>query len=448
MEETYTIKQKIHQFLHILFPILITQVALFSMTFFDTVMSGQASHVDLAGVAIGASIWAPVSSGLGGILFGITPIIGHLMGAKRKKEVPFNVIQGIYVSLAISFLLIVLGSISIEWLLSIMSLESQVREIARGYLFAIAFGIPPYFMYQVLRGFIDALGYTRITMLITLLSLPINIFLNYIFIYGKLGLPTFGGVGAGIATSLTYYLLTLLAGLMIHSHVYFKEFSIFSRLHPLSWQTWREQLKIGVPIGFAIFFETSIFCAVTLLVTRFNTITIAAHQSAMNFSSMIYMIPLSYSMALTILVGFEVGARRYKDAKEYSFMGLGFSLVTAALTAFLLFSFTEQVAGFYSKERDVIQLAQHFLIYAIFFQFSDALATPIQGILRGYKDVNFPFITSLISYWLVALPLGYYLAVQTSFGAFGFWIGLIMGITINAFCLSLRFRYILQRQTP
>ncbi|MEM5816987.1 MAG: MATE family efflux transporter, partial [Desulfitobacterium hafniense] len=211
-------------------------------------------------------------------------------------------------------------------------------------------------------------------------------------------------------------------------------------------KTWLKQLKIGIPIGFSIFFETGMFCAVTLLMSRFNTVTIAAHQGAMNFASMIYMIPLSFSMALTILVGFEVGARRYHDARQYSLIGLGFSFSIALLTALLLFLFKEQVAWLYSKEWDVILLAKQFLIYAIFFQFSDALATPIQGILRGYKDVNLPFITSLISYWFIALPVGYFLAAYTSFGAFGFWIGLISGITTNACCLLLRLRYILRRQ--
>ncbi|WP_041917259.1 MATE family efflux transporter [Desulfitobacterium dehalogenans] len=446
MEQITTIKLKIHQFIYILLPILISQVALFSMSFFDTVMSGQASSVDLAGVAIGASLWAPVSTGLGGILIAITPIVGHLLGAKRKNDVPFNVLQGIYLALAIAFLVILAGSMSLEGLLSLMNLEPQVRSIARGFLTAIAFGVPPYFVYQVLRGFIDALGYTRITMLITLLSLPVNICLNYVLIFGKFGFPAFGGIGAGIATSIAYYCLMLIALLIIHRHPYFKEFAIFKRLHPLSWKTWLNQLKIGIPIGFSIFFETGMFCAVTLLMSRFNTITIAAHQGAMNFASMIYMIPLSFSMALTILVGFEVGARRYHDAKQYSLIGLGFSFSIALLTALLLFLFKEQVAGLYSKEWDVILLAKQFLIYAIFFQFSDALATPIQGILRGYKDVNLPFITSLISYWFIALPIGYFLAAYTSFGAFGFWIGLIIGITTNACCLLLRLRYILRRQ--
>lgn len=446
MEQTFTLRQKIHQFIHILFPILISQIALFSMVFIDTVMSGQASSVDLAGVAIGSSLWAPMSSGLSGILIAITPIIGHSIGAQRKSGIPFKVMQGIYLAMAISVFLILLGSLSLEWILSLMNLEAPVSNIAQGYLLAIAFGIPPYFVYQVLRAFIDALGKTRITMLITLLSLPINICLNYIFIFGKLGIPALGGIGAGIATSLTYYSLLLIGGFIVHRHPYFLEYKLFSRFHRLSWKAWMEHLKIGIPIGFSIFLETSIFSAVTLLMSSYNTVTIAAHQSAMNFASMIYMIPLSFSMALTILVGFEVGARRFQDAKQYSYIGLGLSITMAVLTALLLGLFREQVAGLYSREWEVIVLAQQFLVYAVLFQFSDALATPIQGILRGYKDVNVPFITALISYWLIALPIGYLLATHSFFGAFGFWVGLIIGITTNACILIFRLKFIQVKQ--
>ncbi|MGI1657858.1 MAG: MATE family efflux transporter [Desulfitobacterium sp.] len=446
MKQTHSIRQKIQQFIRILFPILISQVALFSMTFFDTMMSGQASSLDLAGVAIGGNLWAPISTGIGGILIAITPIVGHLIGAQRKSEIPGKVMQGIYLALTISGLLIFMGMHSLEWIFSRMNLEAQVVYIARGYLMAIAFGIPPYFVYQVLRGFIDALGHTRITMVITLLSLPIHIGLNYILIFGKLGFPSLGGIGAGIATSITYYCLTIIAIFTLHRHPYFSEYKLFSHFPTYSWRAWREHLTMGIPIGLSIFLETSIFSAVTLMMSSFNTLTIAAHQSAMNFASMIYMVPLSFSISLTILVGFEIGARRYRDARHYSLIGLGFSFSMALLTAFLLYLFREQVAGLYSKEQEVIQLAQHFLIYAIFFQFSDSLATPIQGILRGYKDVNVPFITALVSYWLVGLPTGYYLATTTSLGAFGFWLGLITGITLNAFCLLLRLKFIQGKQ--
>lgn len=445
MQYTYSKKQKLKQFLTILLPILVTQVTMFAMHVFDTVMSGHASANDLAGVAIGSSIWVPVGTGIGGIFVGLTPIVSQLIGANRHKEVPFKVFQGIYLALFIAFSVILMGTFSLDWVLSLMNLDIPVRSIARGYLLALSFGIPPLFIYQILRSFIDALGQTRVTMLIALLSLPINFSLNYILIYGKFGLPAFGGVGSGIASSLTYYCLAFITAFIILRLPIFTNYPIFSHSYRVSWKAWQEQLKIGVPIGFSIFFETSIFAAVTLLMSSFNTVTIAGHQSAMNFASMLYMSPLSLSMALTILVSFEVGARRFNDARQYTFFGIGFSLLMALLMAIILLLFRDQIARFYSKDLEVIKLTEQFLIYALFFQFSDALATPIQGVLRGYKDVNITFVLALVSYWVIALPVGYYLAQHTSLGAFGYWIGLITGISINASSLLWRL-YLVQRK--
>jgi MATE family multidrug resistance protein len=211
---------------------------------------------------------------------------------------------------------------------------------------------------------------------------------------------------------------------------------VFKCLFSVSIKEWKEQLTIGLPIGFAIFVETSIFSVIALFMSNFNTVTIAAHQVAMNFSTLLYMVPFSISSALTILVGFEVGAGRYKDARQYSYLGMVMSVGMACICAIILLFFSEQVATLYSREVAVIQMAQQFLIYALFFQFSDAIAAPIQGALRGYKDVNVTFITAFISYWIIGLPAGYYMASYTSLGAAGYWIGLILGLAVSAVGLS------------
>ena len=187
-------------------------------------------------------------------------------------------------------------------------------------------GIIPIFVYNALRAFIDALGKTRVTMVITLVALPINICLNYLLIYGKLGFPELGGVGSGYATAITYWIMAIIAIFVVIKIHPFSVYGIFRKFYPVSWNEWRSLLKIGLPIGLSIFFETSIFSAVTLLMSEYDTITIASHQIAMNFASLLYMIPLSISMALTIVIGFEVGAKRYKDAREYSFIGNRFIL--------------------------------------------------------------------------------------------------------------------------
>lgn len=172
--------------------------------------------------------------------------------------------------------------------------------------------------------------------------------------------------------------------------------------------------------------------------SRFDTVTIAAHQAAINFATTLYMIPLSICMSLTILVGFETGSGRQKDARQYAIMGIGLAAILSLATALLLFFAGHHVAGLYSDEPDVISLIQHFLIYAIFFQISDAIATPTQGALRGYKDVNPAFIICFIAYWVIGLPTGYVLATYTDLGAYGYWIGLITGLAIGATLLLTR----------
>lgn len=445
MKETYSRKQKYGQFLRILIPILITQVTMSLMTFFDTMMSGHASPADLAGAAIGASLWIPVQTGLSGILMGITPIVSQLVGGGQRDKVGYHVVQALWLSIAVSLAVLIIGALTITPLLNTMSLEPKVHHVAHYFLVAISTGIVPLFGYIVLRSFIDALGQTRMSMLITLVSLPVNVGVGYLLIFGRFGFPRLGGIGSGIATAFTYWVIFLIAVWIVHRSEPFASYGIFHKWHRISWTKWRELMHIGVPIGFAIFFETAVFAAVTLLMSRFDTVTIAAHQAANNFASTLYMIPLSICLALTILVGFETGAGRLKDARQYAVMGVSGAAILSLVSALLLMVFREGVAGLYSSEPNVVALIKHFLIYAIFFQISDAIATPTQGVLRGYKDVNPGFWISLLAYWIIGLPLGFVLANYTDQGPYGYWIGLITGLAIAAVLLLHRLVVIQRR---
>ncbi|UAT29169.1 MATE family efflux transporter [Bacillus badius] len=447
MKQTFTINQKIKRLLFILIPILITQLGMFSMNFFDIMMSSRYSADDLAGVAIGSSLWVPVYTGLSGILLAITPIVAQLAGAKKTKEVPFTVMQGIYAAIALAVIVFAIGWAALGPVLNMMHLEENVRDIAKKYVIALSFGIIPVFIYTVLRCFIDALGMTRTSMVITLIALPLNIFFNYTLIFGKWGFPALGGVGAGYASAITYWLITIIAAFVIHREQPFSRYQIFHSFPPISLAKWKEILFIGIPIGLSIFFETSIFSAVTLLMSEYSTKVIAAHQVAINFASLLYMVPLSISMSLTIIVGFEVGAARLKDAKVFSWLGVGAAICSALLCITLLMLFREPIASFYTKDPEVLKLTTHFLFFAALFQLSDAIQAPVQGALRGYKDVNTTFVMTMISYWVIGLPLGYYLANTTDFGAYGYWIGLISGLTAGALTLSTRL-FLIQRKHP
>ncbi|MDM5316300.1 MATE family efflux transporter [Fictibacillus sp. b24] len=442
MIQTYSFRDKYKSFILLVVPVLITQLGLYAMNFLDTVMSGRSGADQLAGVAIGSSLWVPIFTGLNGILMALTPIVSQLEGAKNTKGVPRSVMQAVYLSVVVSIIVLILGSLVLNPILGAMSLDQEVEKVARGYLIALACGILPLFLYGALRSFIDALGQTRITMFITLIGLPVNAVFNYLLIFGKAGFPELGGIGAGVASAITYWITALITVIIVIKFNPFRGYKLFRKFYTPSLKAWKEQLKIGVPIGLAIFFEVSIFAAVTLLMSDFNTVTIAAHQAALNFASFLYMLPLSISFALTIAVGFEVGAGRFKDAAQYSYIGIIAAVGFALILSVFLIAFDDQVARMYSNEPEVIKLTTSFLWYAVFFQLADAFGAPIQGALRGYKDVNVTFMLSFISYWVLGLPVGYYLANFTTLGAYGYWIGLISGLSAGAVFLFVRLKFI------
>lgn len=446
MQQTFTTGSKLKQLFTIAIPILVTQLALFSMTFFDTTMSGKASSIDLAGVAIGSSLWVPIYTGMNGILLAITPIVSQALGKNETKQIRTYVMQAIYLAFFVGICIIVAGTFLINPILQKMHLDADVAQIAINYLTALSIGIIPLFISNVLRSFIDALGKTKVTMIITLISLPVNIFFNYVLIFGKLGFPRLGGVGTGFATAITYWFILIITTLIVWKTPTFSTFRIFTVMK-ISLQKWKEIMKIGIPIGLAIFVEVSIFSVVTLLMSQYDTITIAAHQTAMNFASFLYMIPLSLSMAITIIVGFEVGAKRYKDAKTYSFMGLAVALCMAFVTCAILLLFRQEVAQLYSDDPKVIELATSFLLFALGFQFFDATLAPIQGALRGYKDVNVTFFATIMAFWVIGLPTGIYLNTLSQFGAYGYWIGLIIGLAFGAVFLLGRLLLVQRKMT-
>ncbi|NRD79463.1 MATE family efflux transporter [Bacillus sp. BRMEA1] len=446
MNQTFTLKEKTKQIFILLVPILITQLGMFSMVFFNTIMSGKYHSDALAGVAIGSSIWNPVFTGISGILLAVSPIAAQRFGEKKPGEVSTIVKQGIYLSVILTILVIVAGIFTIHPILDKMNLPKNVDNTAFRYLVGLSFGILPLFIFNVLRSFIYALGKTRVIMIIMIASLPLNLFLNYVLIFGYWGFPELGGAGAGYATSITDWVIMAVTAWIVEKQEPFSSFQVLSNWREFSYDTCKEILKIGVPMGLSTFFETSMFAVVTILISKFNVTTVAAYQSALNIVSFLYMIPTSVSMALTVLIGFEVGAKRYKDAKVYSWLGIALAVVIALFTGLLVIIFRYQVAGLYSNETAVINLTADFLIFALFFQMSDATQVTAQAALRGYKDVNLAFIMTLIAYWAICLPVGYLLAHFTNLEARGYWIGLTVGLLAAGITLSGRLLYIQKRK--
>jgi len=435
--ESWSDKTKL--LLKILWPILVTQLGLYAMNLTDTIMSGWVSKQDLAGVAIGSSLWMPIITGINGILLAVTPIVSQMVGSGKQSGIARFISQALYVSFMVAMAVVIAGFFLFKPVIGLMELEDKVAHIAYYYLVALLFGIVPLFASNVLRYFFDAQGFTRISMFITLLAVPFNILLNYVFIFGKFGVPAYGGIGSGYATAITYWLILLISIVMTFKMPAVRSYRLFIEWAAPSLKAWKEIFTIGIPIGLSIFFEVSIFSVVTLLMGMlFDTGTIASHQIALSFSSLVFMVPLSISMALTIVVGFSVGSGKMKAARQYSLLGVGGGIGLMGLAAFVLFFLREPIAYLYTQDSEVAVLAAQFLIFAIFYQISDAAQASLLGVLRGYKDVQMPFLIAFVSYWIVGLPSGYLLSAYTNMGAYGFWAGIIIGLTFAAAGFMLR----------
>lgn len=436
---------RLRRLLDVMIPILITQTAIMAMNFCDSAMSGHAGAVHLAGTAIGGNLWMPVMASLNGILLGSMPIIAHLLGRGERQNIGRVVRHTMLLATAFSLLLLVVGVLFLDRLLGTFGLEPQVHYIAKMYIAAIGVGVLPFFLSTALRALVDTSGYTGITMKIYLLALPVNAFLNYCLIFGKFGAPALGGIGAGLATGITYWLEFFIFVWVVHKLPAFASLRIFTDKFKFDMAQLRENLSLGVPMGMAIFMEASIFGVIAIFIAKFGTVIIAAHQAAMSFTSLLYMVPLSFSMSLTIVVGVEAGARRFGEALRYSLLGIACNITVAVLLTIFVLLDREFIAGLYTSEPVIIRQTIGFLFYAMFFQVMDATAAPIQGILRGYKDVKATFWAGLAAYWLICLPLGCYFDYYMHFGPSSYWLSLDIGLLCAVLFLGGRFWY-LQRK--
>ena len=443
MHSTEAIKDKIILFLKIFFPILIYQFANYSASFVDTTMTGQYNTLDLAGVSIATSLWNPFFTFMTGIVSALVPIIGHHLGQGKKKEVSSDFYQFLYLALALSIVLFGLVFFLAPIVLQFMGLEVAVSSVAIRYLWLLAIGIIPLLLFSVIRSLLDTLGLTKLSMYLMLLLLPLNSGFNYVLIYGAFGFPELGGAGAGLGTSLAYWALLLISILVLLKHKKLKEYQLEVPM-PLRIEKIKEAIRLGLPIGGTVFAEVAIFSVVGLIMAKFSSLIIASHQSAMNFSNLMYAFPMSISTAMAIVVSYEVGAERLTDAKQYIHIGRLTAMIFAILTLSFLYIYRENVASLYGQDPDFIQLTASFMTYSLFFQLADTFAAPLQGILRGYKDTVVPFYLGLVGYWGVAIPLGLVLDHWTGLGAYSYWIGLIVSLVISGILYQWRLQVIMK----
>lgn len=422
-------------------PILIAQVAQMANGVIDTVMAGHASAEDLAAVGIGSSLWMPLFLFFMGMLGALQPIISGYHGARSPEKIMPAVWQGLYLAIAGSVVMIFLLT-HVHPILALLNLEANTARITKGYLDAFAWGVPALLLMTALRGLTDGLGHTRVIMMFSVLSTLINLPLNYMFIYGKLGLPAMGGIGCGWATSISNGIAAVALLVYLNRSRVFQHFRLLADRARPDIKNLRYILSIGMPIGFTIFVETSMFSVIALFLVPLGPVIVAGHQIALNVVSLLFMLPLSIGMALTLRVSFLLGAETPDTARLISRSSLILAGAIALIFASLLWVFSGGIAALYTSDIDVQQVTIRLLVFAAAFQIVDVIQVICISALRGYKDTRIPMFIMLFSFWGVGLPLGYLLTftdiLWPAMGAAGFWVGLTGGLTSASILLGWR----------
>jgi MATE family multidrug resistance protein len=443
-------------------PICGAQLAQAGMSVVDVMMTGRQSPTALAAVSVGSSLWMPLMLFMTGTLMGLTPIVAHMLGGKRHAGIRPAVHQALWIALLLGII-----SAGLLWFLvtpvfQLMAVPEHVARSSAAYLSAVAFGMPGIALFQALRAFSDGMNHTRPALWISLVGLGVNIPANYLLIYGGDGLvelfgtwvpaslqqlPALGALGCGIATAISMWTMALAMMLYTQKGRAYREVSLWQQIALPQWIGIRELLVVGIPIGVAIFVEVTLFTLIALFIASLGEVTVAAHQIALSFTTILFMLPMSLSMALTVRVGNTLGQQRQERARKVAWNGIAISLLTAVINSSLLWLTGRWVISLYTPDPEVQALAASLLTLAVFFQVSDSLQANLAGALRGYKDTRVVMLITVVSYWSVGLGGGHWLGRQgfgeiSALGVHGYWIGLIAGLSTAALLLAWRLHVI------
>ncbi|MEO1021006.1 MAG: MATE family efflux transporter [Bacteroidota bacterium] len=419
-------------------PIVATQLMRMGLNVVDTMMAGNLSALDLAAVAIGNALYIPVGVFCFGILLAVNPVVAHHLGARSFEEIGKSARQLFWM---IGFLTLpaILLIRNLDLVMIWVGVTPDIIPLADDYLDALSWGVLPLLLYAGVRFFSEGLSVTRPAMYIAAASLGVNVFANWVLMYGKLGFPALGAVGAGYATSIVNTFGAIAFLLFTYRFVPFKRFQIFKRTKGPEWATIREILRVGLPNGMSSSLEVLLFASISVLMGTLSVKTAAAHQISINIAATMFMIPFGLSMAISQRVGYSLGQGSMEKARHRGFVGIALCTAIMCCTAALLFTLPEYIIGLYTDDPEVVTIALSLVFLAGVFQISDGLQVGAYGALRGLKDTRVPLLVNFIAYWLVGFSAGYMLGIKLELGPQGLWIGLISGLSVAAVLHNLRF---------
>jgi MATE family multidrug resistance protein len=437
---TNTIRNEFPQLARLAGPIIVSQIAQIAAGFTDTVMAGHLGPTALGAIAVGSNLWIPVFLFCVGLLMALSSVISQLYGAGRPAEIR-DLMKQALVLVGVLGLFAVLAVRTLAGLLPGLGVNPAITPIAADYARAVSWGMPAICAYLALRFLSEGIGYTRPMMLIQLLGLVLNVLFNTILMFGKLGVPAMGAVGAGWATAIVMWLNLVFLLVYAARHQRFAVIRHAQRLRT-DWTRLREVVRLGIPIALTLTSEIAMFAAVALLMSRIGVTEAAAHQIAINFAAMMFMIPLGISAATTIRVGHALGQGKRAMARFRGRAGIMMASLCMLGTAGIMLSLPYVIVAIYTDDTVGATLATQLLFLAALFQMSDGIQISASGALRGIKDTLYPMLGTFVIYWIIGLPLAWYLGFTRGFGPQGLWVALIACLTLAAVWLVGRFLHL------
>ena len=412
----------------------------------DTIMVGWYGVTELAAAVLGTTFFFVFFIMGSGFAAAVMPLVSEAMAGGKELVIRRVTRMGMWLSVlyAISVIPIIFFSGKI---LEFLGQDPELSNMAQTYLRYVCVSMAPALIIMVLRSYLSALERTTVFLWIIISSLLLNTILNWILIFGNLGMPELGLVGAALASAITQIITTLILIIYIIKDKELSKYAIFRRIYKIDWNVFGTVFNLGWPIGLTWLAEVLSFAGTAIIIGLIGTIPLAAHGIALQIVSISFMFHLGLSQACTVKISY------YLEKKDIDSLGKGIiaafllSLMLVMLAVLIFLFLPEQILGAFLAPDDpsrglIIALGTTLLMMAAIFQVFDSGQVMILGSLRGFKDTKVPMLMAAFGYWAVGLPSSYYLGIYLDFGAPGVWVGLALGLAVVCFLLSLRFKFI------
>ncbi|MBK6267430.1 MATE family efflux transporter [Marivirga sp. S37H4] len=421
------------------YPVVVSQLGHVLVGTADSMMVGRVGTNELAAASVANAVFSVMMMFGIGVSFGLTPLIAQSDGENNpragmrffKHSFVINLVFGILL-----FSILLFGG----YILDLLDQPKEVVELAKPYLVIIGFSMVPFMLFQTAKQFAEGLSMTKEAMYITISANVVNVGLNYVLIFGKLGFEPMGLVGAGWATLISRILMAIVMIIFVRKYERFKVYWSYLKVTVWNSKSFKKLLNLGVPTGFQYIFEVGAFATAAIMIGWMGAIPLAAHQVAINLASISYMMSTGISAAATVRVGNQLGQRDINTMKVAAYTCFLMAIIFMAFTGLIFMVFNEFLPSLYTNDLEVIRIAGSLLIIAALFQLSDGIQVVGLGALRGMGDVKLPTLVTFMAYWAIGLPVGYLLAFYFNLGEKGVWYGLLIGLSVTAVILFLRFK--------